>query len=354
LPDGRLARRDGSRSSKTNACLVQGGGTSCAGGRGRVIAQTTPLYLLLDALQRIDAIWAQPEHAERHASWLEARSELIDQLLSVDRTQARGQARYALRDRRGRAVALELLSWLSGKLLGELHPLRRPDGAAGDRAQWADGLAERARKLLAHPLLAHGLELFDVLWDDTAAGDELARLNAHLMNFEDDPDGFLDLLLAAADGLEFADLEPELTPVVQFAALAIAPDALELVRAGAGSAPDVLQSAAYRGLELSRKIALLDAYRARPELSPLAKLLKNALLPGGAIDGRAPAEVIFDAIAEVNRVDPSLLPQTPLSRADARQVFEQLRQFMLDEERGLERLYRVVQGRSLDEQQVQP
>lgn len=354
LPDARLAQRDGSRSSKTNACVLQSGAAGCASGRGRVIAQTTPLYLLLDALQRIDAIWARPEHQERHASWLEARSELIDQLLSVERTQARGQARYALRDRRGRALALELLSWLNGKLLGTLHPLKRPDGAPGDRAPWADGLAERARKLLAHPLVAHGLELFDVLWDEADASEELARLNAHLMDFEDNPEGFLDLLLAAADGLEFADLEPNLTPIVQFAALALAPDALELIRAGAGAAPDVQAGAAYRGLELSREVALLDAYRARPELSPLAKLLRNALLPGGAIDGRAPAEVIFDAIAEVNRTDPSLPAQSPLTRADARQVFEQLRQFMLDEERGLERLYRVVQGRSLEVEQVQP
>jgi hypothetical protein len=351
LPSEKLAYRDGTKSTKTNACVPRSDAAGCVAGRGRILEQTTPLYLLLDALKRIDEVWAKPENAERHATWLKARSELVEQLLA---TRREDPGDYKMQNRRGRALALELLAWLGGKVLGELHALRNQDGTQGDRVRWADGLSQRLADSLAHPLVAHGLDLLDVLWDDRAASAELARLNLHLMDYENNPAGFMDLALAAADTLESADMEPDLTPIVQFAALAIAPDAFSVIARDSSAPPNVFDGAAYTGLELTRQVALLDAYRGKPELSPISKILKNALLPGGAIDSRAPMEVIFDAIAEVNRADPALPPQTPLTREDNRRIFDQLRQFMLDEERGLERLYRVVQGRSLADEQVEP
>jgi hypothetical protein len=350
-PTPGLADRNGNEATHTNTCVpmtavdpdTQQQITSCADGRGRVLEQTTPLYLLLDALARFDDVWREPANSQRHADWLEGRSELIDQLLSVDRDDSDPeQPVYRMRDQRGRAIAIELLGWLRNKVLTELHPL------SGDRIDWAigsRGLAQRVGDLLAHPLTGFAAELFDVVWNDRDAGDALADMASYLLDHEQNEDTFLGLALAAADTLEFVDHEPDVTSVVQFASLALAPNALEAI--GSDELPDAKRGAAYAGLELMRKVAQLPAYRDKPELSTLSKLLKNASV-AAPDSSRAPLQVFVDAVADINREDPTEDTAVPHQAADFLQVFANLDGFLSDDERGLERVYSVIANRHLN------
>ena len=64
--------------------------------------------------------------------------------------------------------------------------------------------------------------------------------------------------------------------------------------------------------------------------------------------GQSPLEEFIDSSAEVNRKDPSESRDKPLSADDYRAVFEQLHVFLTDPDRGMERLYKVIQGRDLN------
>jgi hypothetical protein len=124
----------------------------------------------------------------------------------------------------------------------------------------------------------------------------------------------------------------------------VAPNALASIAAN-GPAPGVVNGAANKNLELTRSVALLPAYKGVAGLSPLSRILKNAVIAPAS--GRAPLEVIFDAIADVNRQDASQPTTLPFTFEDNRLVFKNLESFMSDKDRGLERLYTVINGRSL-------
>jgi hypothetical protein len=69
--------------------------------------------------------------------------------------------------------------------------------------------------------------------------------------------------------------------------------------------------------------------------------------------GEAPLETFIDDAAEVNRQNPQEPADKPLTYDDYKSVAEQIRQFLTDGDRGLERLYKVIQGRDLSKPQPQ-
>lgn len=340
-PDPKLAYRDGRNWSKTNTCEVmeQGGARKCKDDRGRIIEGVAPLYLMLDALRAVDDAWNGDD--ERHGLWLEARSKLVDQLLTVEK-QGAG---FRLKNRRAHALTLRALPWLKERI--DEHK------AAGDLEAWVDGsdtepgLADRALEVLAHPILARAVDLYDAFWQDQAAGDQVAAVTEYLMDEQNNEAAFTDLIVLAADTLELVDRDPDLTPALRFAALAIAPNALDTV--SSGGTLDVEDGAANRFLQVTYELAKI--YEQSPR-SPLARLLKNAVEvmsapePSG-LAGKTPLVSLIDVIAEVNRATPEAPRTTPLTAEDNRQVFEQLSQFLSSEDRGLERLYRVIENRKL-------
>jgi hypothetical protein len=309
--------------------------------RGRILAQTTPLHLVLDALARFDATFAEPESRGRLAPWRAARSALVDQFFSVDRIGDPADAskvRYALANQRTRAVGIHLVQWLRARVAAH-----REDAGLDD---WARGLPERLARVLGHPLLVRALDLFDTLWEAPAPARELSRLGASLL----DPahaEAFAGLALAAADLLELLDRDRALSPLIEFASVALAPNAfaaLDAVESGSVLA-DVQNGSALRALELLRKVADLDTGGAPS--SVVSRLLKHAVLGDPRKQGRAPLETILDAIADVNRADPRTPSSEPLSAADHRQVLSRVQLFLSDRDRGLERLYDVIRGRAL-------
>jgi hypothetical protein len=165
-----------------------------------------------------------------------------------------------------------------------------------------------------------------------------------LLDEDANPEQFADLIVAAADTLTFLNKDPDLTPAIRFAAIALAEDALDVVNSG-GQDPNVDEGTAYRFLEVTRAITQVDD---GPELSTLAKLLRNAVLPmDGDLSGKSPLEVLIDLIADVNRLDPTKDTSVTLSAEDNQNVFVELLAFLSDPDVGLERLYQVIENREL-------
>jgi hypothetical protein len=324
-PTEGVQDRQGRAWTQTNACGLEATSAAaparCKGERGTVWPQTSRLYLLLDALQTAERAWAGRDTQRR--AWLAARSDLVDQLLTVDRDEG-----YRMHNQRARALVLEGLRWLRVTLLGTLHP------RTGDRDAFlvgASGLASRLERLLAHPLTARSLALLEGIGAHGEAVGSLAALGAYLL----EGDALRSVALAAADTLELADHDPTLTPLVQLAASSIAPDA----RDAQGEAT-VESGALYGLLELLRKVAVLPEYRGQAGRSPLLKLLKNA-----SSAARTPLESVFDATCEVNRDDPTQGASAPMTARDNQRTFAALASFLGDDERGLERLYTVIASR---------
>lgn len=330
-PDRALAKRNGDTFTTSNTCelVVEAGKRSCKDGRGRVVEVLSPLYLLLDALKRFDEAFAAPENTKRHEAWLTGRGHIVDLLLTVDE----GSEGYALRDRNAYAIAVATLPWVSARIAEHQE--------AGDLDAWSAGLSGRLEKVLAHPLSAAVVELLDVFWDIPETAREFDAVASYLMNEEENGEAFQGMLVAAADMLTLLDSDPALSPAIQFAALALAPNAFEAVDDEA--APDVQRSVAFAGLELAKNVTERDD----KEPSTLSKLLKNSVLSDEV--ARSPLEVLIDATADVNRKELTAPPEQALSAEEDRHAFQQVSEFLSDDERGLERLYQVIQGRKVEE-----
>jgi hypothetical protein len=355
----QLATRSGRKWAATNTCVIPAGasndvppaqcdcptgstpdGELCKLGARRVprgkIVPLSPAYLLLDALKGFDQAFEDPENQERLAPWRAARSILVDRFLGTEQVDG-DNLKFRFSNQNARKIAVKALSWAEARIAAH--------ESAGDLAAWANGLTARAVDVLEHPLVASGLDVLDEFWDDPRAGDEFAAVASYLM----DPTNkaFEGIVVATADTLTFLDREPELTPIVRFASLAVAPNAFEALDTGA--APDVEQGVVLRGLELTRQVVDLHTDTEVP--STIGKLLKNLVLAndveGSAIEGQAPIEVFIDSIAEVNRVDASQPAEQPMAADDQRSALTRLSEFLLDPERGLERIYRVIKSREL-------
>ncbi len=343
--DPNLAYRGGRKYAYTNTCepaeSMEADGSvkaTCANGRGRVIDGVMPIYLLLDAIKGIDKAFEGP-NAERHATWLEARSKLVDKFLDVTKDEADpANPNYFLSNRKARMLAVRALPWIRNRIA-----LYRDQGEDQLNA-WTEGLAPRLANVLNHPLLARGLDLLDILWEEEGAGREFAKVTAYLMDEKSNPNAFRGLLVAATDTLMLVDRDPGLTPLFQFASLALAPNALKVITNG--GAPEVKESAAMLALELTKRVTALYP---GPEASPLSRILKNAVLANAAAE--SPLEEIIDSSAEVNRADPTDPRNKPLTVEDYKAVFTQVKDFLLDDDRGMERLYKVIQGRDLSRPQ---
>ncbi|MDB4989670.1 MAG: hypothetical protein JWN04_4848, partial [Myxococcaceae bacterium] len=357
----KLSYRDGRKWSATNTCVVPAGAdpatppTQCdcpkgatadASGncmlgarivpRGKIVP-ISPAYLLLDGLKGFDNAFAKSEYADRLKPWRAARSALVDRFIGVDKVDG-DKFVYKFKNQNARSVAVKAIQWAMARI----------DAHQTELESWADGLTDRAAKVLSHPLVATGLDVLDKFWDASDAGDEFAAVSAHLM----DPaqDAFPGVVVAAADTLTFVDRDPDLTPIVRFASLAVAPNAFAALDQAVD--PDVAGGVVYRGLELTRKIVALHTDDSVP--SPMSKLLKNLVLAndneGSAIEGESPIEQFFDAVAAINRTDASRPDNTPMVSDDQRSTLSRMSEFLKDKDRGLERIYSVIKARNIDGQ----
>lgn len=286
----------------------------------------TPLLLVLDALGRMDRdLAAAPE---RRIAWEEARDELASRFLGT-RTLGDG---YELENRRGRAILLAVLPFLRARLAD--HRTR------GDLVEWSRELVPDTEELLRSPLAAALIRFLDRVQDDPEAQAALSDLIRYLVDPASSDDAFIATLQAAADLLFVIEDDENIIPIGRALAAALAPNAREVVAGGSSAdALDLGGSLAGDGLGLIQAVQDLD------EDNTLAAILRNLVELDDAEDATTPLEEILDVIAEINRASPG--ETGPFDVADYRAAMGTVREVMLDERRGLERLYDVVQQREI-------
>jgi hypothetical protein len=310
------------------------GATAAARNDGSSNPQVTPIYLLTGALSAFDRSFdafasSHPNDAQRLAQWRRARSQLVDQFLAVD-AQA-NRFRDAALPRFVPIVVTALRQQLWAKC-GEW-----PTASCA----WAGrDLAQSASDSIGSPLFAHAMDLVDAIRRDRDARVELEKALSYLLDERSSSEALSTLLTASADGMQMLQDDANLVPIYHAIATALAPSAegdrglvdaqLSLLTRLTGRTFDA------SGVELCGR-----------ELDPnqvLTSILSSAVTPVAFDGGRtmAPIEVVLDAIADVNRSAPD--DTGPLDRGDYASVADEVSQFLLDKERGLEQLYAVVKN----------
>jgi len=335
-----LAARNKQTTTKTNT--------------GKEVAQLTPAHLLFDALNNIDKTFVG-EKEKRLAPWREARSQLVDLILDVERPEP---SKWQLKNPRARAVLINVVSLLRDRLATykkEEEACLMGGGSAEtcqQRRAWSIGLTGRLEKSLGQPVTAATLRLLDQYWkaDGNPGGELLKLLNwvskEQAQTKQGDNDPFDTTLLSVTDMLQVFEDTTNVAPVMRFLSTAVAPNALTVATAGGEiKATDLAEGSLEKTLELIREIKKLDK-APKGQQSVLTKLMR-ALATVHGKHGETPLEVILDSIAEVNRAAPGPDDGKALNGADLRAVLFETQDFLSNERHGIERLYHIIQERKL-------
>ncbi|MBC7172043.1 MAG: hypothetical protein H5U40_06450, partial [Polyangiaceae bacterium] len=302
-----LRNRAGATTTQTNA--------------GSRTVQYTPLYLLLDALNAMDD--AHDTDPEGTASWYAARSRLIDIFLA---TEPLANDRFRLANRRVHAISQIALGFTDEQIAKHR--------AAGDLTTWARALDDDLEEVLGGALASRLVRFLDALNEYPETQRTFLELTQYLLDEASHNDAFENLLLTAADALFLLEDDETLVVLMRSVADALAVGAKAAVE-GTGTI-SVEGSIADEGVSLLNKSNEVDTART------MTALLANAVThPPGELE--TPIEVILDVVAEVNRATPNA--GGPLAPNDHGAVMRQVFEFLGDEDRGLERVYDVVQSR---------
>ncbi len=328
---------------------------------GTTNPQTTPLYLLLQALSEIDdafAAWgkAHPEEGDqagtpaRQAAWRQARSQFVDALFGVT-----GQGAQS--------------SWqnpATPKMLGEIvrsvraqRLARCPAGANGApnaNCPWARvDLAKNMADVVHSPITSGAVDLVDALRSDPRARVELERLATYLLDPSSPGDARDAALAALVDLFQALEDDTDLTPLYRAGATAVGAPYLD-----ANGAPR--RSFAHAAVEaLSRIFARAkDAAGNRvcsAEIDPdlaLRAVLQNLVTPMTREPGQpTPLEIVLDVVADVNRASPEVVPagtapSPKLEAVDYANIALEVSSFCEDKASGLEQVYEVIREATAD------
>ena len=283
----------------------------------------TPIYLLLDSLSGMDRAWAAAP--DRHTRWLSARSAMVDQMLTA--THVSGS--YRFQNARMLAALRILLPFLEQRIAAHRD--------ARDLEAWSANLDDRLEASLGSAVGSASFRFLDAIQRDPEAKDALSNLASYLVDEAASNDNFRTSLVAGADLMQVLGDDVDMVPLLHALAPGLATGTDEAV--AGGPAPEV------RGAALDRTLDLLRAVDRVDEHHTLSRVLQNLVsLPDDSSE-ETPLEVMIDVAAEVNRAEPGL--SGPLSAEDGADVLGVTHDFFTSEDRGLERIYRVIQNREL-------
>ncbi len=328
-----LAYRDGKTTSVTNT--------------GKPVANVAPIYLLLDALNAIDARF-EGSLKDRLVPWRAGRSKLVDVFFDVT-ADAPGQWRFT--NPRGPALLLSTVGFLRERLT--VYRTEQAECAAGGGTieacqqlrEWTVGLTRRLEASLGQPVSAATLRLLDRFRElDSDPAGKLAELMRHIATESDKDSSFAGAVMGTADLLQTLADTRSVGALMTFVSRALAPNAND-VAAGTAKDLDIQSSSVQKALKLMRSLQEVSPEVERGP-STLATLLSRLARPYDA-DGATPLDVIIDSVVFVNRATPGEREETPLEAQDLRLLLRETEQFLSSERHGLERLYDVIQSRIL-------
>jgi hypothetical protein len=300
--------------SKRRGLTDRQGTTTGLRNDGTTNPQITPLYLLTEALHEIDAsfeAWpaAHPTDPGRHAQWLRARSQLIDQIFSVGQTNAT----WAFDDPSLPAITPTLVTTLRQQLWA-----RCPEWPNQACAWAGKTLTSNLATTVGGPLFAESSDLLDALRADPSTRTQLEALISYLLDASSGNEALASLLATSNDVTQWLGDDTNLVPLLHAVGVALAPDA------GHRSFVDA-------------QIALLSRLTGRITATT-GGLATPTPLPSGAT--ATPLEVLGQAISDVNRVVPA--SSAPVTPADFAGIAAQTASFLTDETNGLEQFYAIV------------
>lgn len=285
--------------------------------------RVTVFSILADALHGMDERFAKsslPDAAERKAKWRRARSLFVDRFLTIEGSGA--SARFA-----NRAVPAMLLRAL--RLLREQTNAHCPKRETSGTCAWGrTELGRNAADFLAGPGFAGVVDLGDALASDEKARRELERMLGWMLGGEEDPAARASLVTGLVDLLQLGPVDRDWAPVVAAGAAALRS---RTSPAGPGF--------------VDRGLLVLDAV-SRDAIDPhhaLDAVLPLLVTPTDGGSGRAPLEVLLEAISAVNRYDAR--EEGGLSPVDVAFVAKTVREFFVSPTRGFAQLYAIVRNR---------
>jgi hypothetical protein len=312
---------------------------------GTPIAQVTPAYLLTNALNAVDDAFdkyeaAHPDDKARRANYRRARSQLIDQFLAVN-----GEKKLS-------TFANPLLPKMGPKLIEVLRSqlnthCPKSFAAPFEKCTWAsDELTKKAADTLSGPLVSTGLKLMETLRQDADGRRETERLVQYLLDPGSNNDARASVLASFSDILQIMRDDENLVPLYHLLASAV--DAS--VKDGDGVVVEKSLIDAQMSLLAKLSGRYFDKNNAeicRREVDPnqvLTQALAHLVTPinDGNFKGQSPLEVVIDVIADVNRIDPTQPYDGTLSKTDYGSVSENVVDFLMNKERGLEQFYEVI------------
>jgi hypothetical protein len=313
---------------------------------GSTNPQVTPAYLLTGALDEMDAAFANQTNPDpndnRLAQWRLARSQLVDQFLTVDGTGASSSF--------DNTAVTKILPTLIDLTRAQLYAYCPTSFAPPyTRCAWArDTLTTEATNVVHGPVFAGTMDLLEAVRTDSALRGQVGTLLQYLLDAASNNDAQASLLATSNDIIQLLKDDSNLVPL--YKALAPALDATTTDAQG-----HILQkSAVDAGLALLGRISG-RAYDTSgheicsAELDPnqvLAVAITNMVTPvastSGGAPGQAPIQTIMDAIGDVNRTDPS--QTTSLAAGDYGSIADNVNSFLTDPSSGLEQFYAIVRN----------
>ena len=297
--------------------------------------QVTPIYLLIDALDGIDAAfasWAQAHPSDdRKPAWRGARSQLVDEFFSVTGTGA--QTNWA--NKAIPAIVPPLLDALESQGLAQC-PDRSSRAAC---TYWTQQMPQNLADVVGGPTFAAVMDLIEAIRTDDNTRQQLEQLLTYLLN-QSTPSATAATMTASIDILQILNDDPNLQPFYNAAADVFGAQVLDasgnLTRRGlADAAINVLANVFAAARQGQSEICA-------KEIDPngaIASILTNLVTPIGATTS-PPIEVLMDVAADVNRVHPG--DTTKLDGDDYANIANEISEFCLDPTRGLEQVYKVV------------
>lgn len=299
-------------------------------------AQVTPFAMFANALHRMDVAF-QPETycaglggpeydacatdvTARQSKWKRARSQLVDQFLTVE---GAGEA-----SRFANAGATQTIIQVL-KVLREQLNAQCPAREDGSPCTWAAReLSRKVADALSRPAFAALADVMNELNADETARRETERFLTYALRDGTGGEALQGLLASLGDIVQIITADGDFTEIFRAASTAASPGADP---EGPGVADRTVQVLHALTGDTYDRYHVLDY------------VLPALVTPMSTHRGLTPIEVIVNAVADINRIDAT---QTgPLTAADYQTVFRTVREFFASRTRGFEQLYYIVQNR---------
>ena len=327
--------------AKNAGVQYRAGGATAIWSDGTMGGQVTPIYLLTGALAGIDKAFddfaaTNPVDNQRQIEWRLGRSQLVDQFLT---TTGSGPT-TAFKDASIPKITPILIDMLRAQAFAHC-----PDTfgtASPKRCAWArDELANKLADVVKGPTYSTAIDLADAIRRDPGARAELEALLQYLVDAASQNDALPTVLASTADMMQVMRDDANLVPLYH-----VIGQALGASQWDGHEVPTLVDAQTTLLSKISGKAFDKDTEVCGRELDPnqiLSQMLSRLVTPMKDPQGRltrTPVEVIINAIADLNRIDPQRTDR--LDVADYGSVTSSVSDFLLSKDRGLEQFYEII------------